>query len=142
MGMAAGITWLSCIRADIKLIFYLLPVNGRHLRFVTHADTAQCSHQSLCVPRPQKCQYGLGFPLIPCIKAETKVFHTCFWFIAAILISGLDTVINCTSSKSNSDALPFSENCIKKCLPFQRYWREASEAFGTNVKKKTAAAKG
>jgi len=31
MGTAAGIVLLSCMRAEIYVIFYLLLVNGRHL---------------------------------------------------------------------------------------------------------------
>jgi len=31
MGVAVGISLLSCIRAEIDVISYLLPVNGRHL---------------------------------------------------------------------------------------------------------------
>ena len=41
--------------------------------------------------------------------------------MAAILISGLDTVINCVSSKANLDDLPFSEYRIKtKFLPVSK----------------------
>lgn len=31
MGLAVGISLPSCIRAEIYVISYLLPVNGRHL---------------------------------------------------------------------------------------------------------------
>jgi len=31
MGVAVGISLLSCIRAEIYIISYVLPVNGRHL---------------------------------------------------------------------------------------------------------------
>ena len=58
----------------------------------------------------------LGFPLVPLIEAETKIVHTCFRHMAAILISGLDTIVNRTSSKYNLDDLPFNENRIKQFL--------------------------
>jgi len=38
MGVAIGISFLSCIRADIYVISYLLPVNGRHFSFPTRPD--------------------------------------------------------------------------------------------------------
>jgi len=31
MGVAVGISLLSCIRAEIYIVSYLLPVDGRHL---------------------------------------------------------------------------------------------------------------
>jgi len=31
MGIDLGISFLSCIRAEIDVISYLLPVNGRHV---------------------------------------------------------------------------------------------------------------
>jgi hypothetical protein len=31
MGKALGISLLSCIEAEINVIFYLLPINDRHL---------------------------------------------------------------------------------------------------------------
>ena len=36
MGKAIGISLLSCIRAELYVIFYLLPVNGRHILFLTY----------------------------------------------------------------------------------------------------------
>ena len=60
----------------------------------------------------------LEISLVPCIECETQVFHTCLQFMDAILISGPVTVINCTSLKSNLDAIPFSENRTKNASPF------------------------
>ena len=44
MGVAVGISLLSYIRAEIYVISYLLPSNGRHLGFPTYPDVGQYSH--------------------------------------------------------------------------------------------------
>ena len=36
MGLAVGISLLSCLRAEIYVLSFLLPVIGRHLRFPTY----------------------------------------------------------------------------------------------------------
>ena len=38
MDIAVGISLLSCIRAEIYVMSFLFPVNGRHLRFPTYLD--------------------------------------------------------------------------------------------------------
>ena len=39
MGIAVGISLLSCIEADISVVLYSLPVYGRHIEFLTSAFT-------------------------------------------------------------------------------------------------------
>jgi len=41
MGVAVGMSLLSCIRAEIYAISYTLPVSGRHVCFMTHPEIAQ-----------------------------------------------------------------------------------------------------
>jgi len=38
IGIAVGISLLSCIHAEIYVIAYALPVTGRHLRYIVHPD--------------------------------------------------------------------------------------------------------
>ena len=59
--------------------------------------------------------------------------------MAVILISDSDTVINCVSSKSNLDDLPFRENRIQKFLPVPKM---KVPPLGTNVTKNARAAEG
>ena len=47
MCIAVGLS--LCIEADIYVMSYLFPVNGRHMRFTTHPDFAQYSYLSLRV---------------------------------------------------------------------------------------------
>ena len=49
VGIAVGISLLSCIRAEAYVISYLLPVNGCHIRFSTYSDVGKYSHYSLRV---------------------------------------------------------------------------------------------
>ena len=44
MGLAVGIALLLCIEAEIYVLSVLLPVNSRHLRFLTYSDVGQYSH--------------------------------------------------------------------------------------------------
>ena len=44
MGIAVEISLLSCIEAEIYVISFLLPVNGRHLRFQTYPNGGQSFH--------------------------------------------------------------------------------------------------
>ena len=44
MGIAVGISLLSRIRAEIYVISYLLPVNGRHRGFPTYPDVGKYFH--------------------------------------------------------------------------------------------------
>jgi len=48
MGVAVRISLLSCIRAEIYVMSYPLPVNGRHLRFTTYPDIGL--HSQLFIP--------------------------------------------------------------------------------------------
>ena len=43
IGIAFEISLLSCIEVEIYVISFLLPVNGRHLRFPTYSDVGQYS---------------------------------------------------------------------------------------------------
>ena len=58
MGIAVGISLLSCIEAEIYVMPFLLPVNGRHLRFYTNSDIGQYCHLSLRVAWPRKHGYS------------------------------------------------------------------------------------
>jgi len=54
MGVAVGISLPSCIRAQIYVISYPLPVNGRHLCFTTFPDMGQHSQLFIPVVWPRK----------------------------------------------------------------------------------------
>jgi len=83
----------------------------------------------------------LGMLLLPYVEAETYVIQTFFRLTAAILISSLTTVINCTSSKFYLDALPFRENRIEKFLPVSKIIGGiGSPPLDTNVTKNAQAA--
>jgi len=47
MGIAVGISLLSCKRAEIYVISYALPINGRHLCFMTYPDIKKHHYFSL-----------------------------------------------------------------------------------------------
>jgi len=49
VGVAVGISLLSCIRAGIHVISYLLPVNGRHRWLTTCPNTEQDNYYLLRV---------------------------------------------------------------------------------------------
>ena len=61
MGIAVGITLLSCIRAEINVSSYVPPVNGRHLWFTTYAYVGQYSHEYLRVANPENMVLSLEF---------------------------------------------------------------------------------
>jgi len=44
VGVAVEISLLSWMRAEIYVIAYLLPINGRHLWYTTYSDIRQFSH--------------------------------------------------------------------------------------------------
>ena len=46
MGIALEISLLSYVEAEIYVISFLLPVNGRHLRFPTYPVVGQSLHLS------------------------------------------------------------------------------------------------
>jgi len=82
LGVAVGISLLSCIWADIYVMSYLLPVNGHHLWFSSRPDIGQYFQLSICVAWP--CKYGCcrwNFVAIMCMN-----WDLCNWiFKAAIL---------------------------------------------------------
>ena len=53
MGMAVGISLLSCKEAEIYVMSFLLPVNSRHLRFSTYPEIGQYYHFSPGCPIPK-----------------------------------------------------------------------------------------
>jgi len=53
-GVAVGISLRSCIQAEIYVISYLFPANGRHLWFLTYADIGQHSQLFIPVVWPRK----------------------------------------------------------------------------------------
>jgi len=70
MGLDVGILLLSRIRAELYIIFYLLPVNGRHLWFMTYPDIGQYSQLSILVAWSQKHRVDVGISLLSCVRAE------------------------------------------------------------------------
>ena len=44
MGIAFGISLLTCLEAEIYVMSFILPVNGRYLWFPTGLDVGQLSH--------------------------------------------------------------------------------------------------
>ena len=58
MCVAVGMSLLSCVRAKINVIPFLLPVNGRHLCFPTYTDVRQSPHESLHVAGPRKHRHS------------------------------------------------------------------------------------
>ena len=54
MGITVEISLLSCIKAEIYVMSFLLPVNGRHLWFQTHPDVGQYCHWFFRVAWPCK----------------------------------------------------------------------------------------
>jgi len=60
IGMAVGISLVSCIHAAIYVISYPHPVTGRHLYYTTSPDIGQssdwcdCSHVASCCLTPQR----------------------------------------------------------------------------------------
>jgi len=54
MGVAVWISLLSCIRAEIYVNSYQLPVTGRHLCFTTYPDIGQHYQQFIPVVWPRK----------------------------------------------------------------------------------------
>ena len=88
VGVAFGISLISCMLVEILHCFISTSGFWRpslifdSLRYCTvFISIALCS-------LIKKCRFDiLGFPLVSCTEAETKVVHACFRFMAAILIS-------------------------------------------------------
>ena len=73
MGIAVGISLLSCMRAEIYVIFCLLPVNSRHLDF-RHTQTSDSIFISLFVlPDPENMGVAVEISLLSLLKAEIHV---------------------------------------------------------------------
>jgi len=81
MGVAIWISLLSCIRADIYVMSYLLSVNGRHLLFTTCPDTEQ--HRcffSLCFMSLKTCYFRWN-----CVAIMYISWDTCDYIISAAI---------------------------------------------------------
>jgi len=70
VGVAVGILLLSCIRAEIHLISYLLPVNGRHLWFMIYPVIEQYSSRPSLLRNPKNMVVAAGISLLSRIRAE------------------------------------------------------------------------
>jgi len=73
MSVAVGISLLSCIRAEVYVISYLLPVNGRHLWFTTNPNTEQHFYFLLRLLWHWKRVIAVEIVLLSCIFAEIRV---------------------------------------------------------------------
>ena len=67
IGIALDLSLLSCREADIYVISFLLPVNGRHLWFPTYPDVGQSFHLSSHVAFVRKHGLAVGMSLPSCI---------------------------------------------------------------------------
>jgi len=69
MGVAVGISLLSCIKAKISLILYLLPVYGLYMECLTSAYTTLAGTKDIGL--------AIGMSLLSCIDAKiTYVFYS------------------------------------------------------------------
>jgi len=76
MRIAVGISFLSCIEAEICDTLYLLPVNGSHLWFPTDAIIGHSCEYSSRVARPRKHRYSRwNFVAITYTTEDTSVIH-------------------------------------------------------------------
>jgi len=73
MGLAVTISLLSFILAEIYVISYLLPVNGRHLWFTTCPGTEQHRYVLLCMLWYWKRVIAVEIVLLSRILAEIRV---------------------------------------------------------------------
>ena len=69
MGIAVGIALLTCIEAEIHVKSFLLPIYGRHLRFLPNLHVGQSRSSLIIVARPRKHGYS-RWNLLSCIRAE------------------------------------------------------------------------
>jgi len=70
VGIAVGISLLSCMEADIYVILYLLPVNGSHLWFLPYPHIWQSSRQFFVSPALKNMGIAVGISLLLCIVTE------------------------------------------------------------------------
>jgi len=101
MGVAVGISLLSCIEAEIYAIVYLLPVMATVCALRLTPTLRTIVRSPIVFPDPKNVGVAVGISLLCCTEAEILRFPTYFRFMAAILISGWDTVIISTSLKSH-----------------------------------------
>jgi len=73
MGIAVGISLLSCIRTEIHVFSYLLPVNGRHLWFTTYPNTEHHHYFLRRVLWHWKRVIAVEIVLLSCKLAEIRV---------------------------------------------------------------------
>ena len=71
--IAIEISLLLCVRAEIYVISYLFPFNGRQLQFLTCPGLEQQAHNSLRVVQPVKHGIAVIISLLLCIEAELYV---------------------------------------------------------------------
>jgi len=90
IGMAVGISFLSCIKTEICVVSYLLPVNGSHLWFLTDPNIGHSYEYSSRVARPRKHGIALGILLLLRTQPKIQVLYMYFRFMAAIVIFGMD----------------------------------------------------
>ena len=74
MGIAVGMSSLSCIRVEINVITYVLPVDGRHLRFPTYRTSDSNPTDLSVLPDPENMGIIVGISLLSRLKAEIDVF--------------------------------------------------------------------
>jgi len=58
MGIAVGMSLLSWISAEIYIISYILPVNGRHLLFRTYRNVEGIYAKPVVMPDPENIEAG------------------------------------------------------------------------------------
>ena len=72
MGIAVGISILSCIRAEIKVISYLLPVNVCHLKFQNTFTSGSNLNSISALPGQVNLGTAVGISFKSCIRAEIQ----------------------------------------------------------------------
>jgi len=77
MGVAAGISLLSCLRAEIYVISYPLPVSGRCLCFTTYPDIEQHHYFLLRVLWHWKRVITFEIVLLSGILVDIRVITKC-----------------------------------------------------------------
>ena len=64
VGVAVGISLLFCLQAEIYDIAYVLPINGSHLRFTSHADIGEYLNMCHRVAGPKQIWVAVGYLVI------------------------------------------------------------------------------
>jgi len=91
MGIAVGISLISCRKAEIYVISYPLPVNVSHLWFLTDPNIGHSYEYSSRFARTRKHGHSRwNFVAITYITEDIQVLYMYFRFLAAILIFGMD----------------------------------------------------